>query len=107
MPIGVVGAKGFIGAYLTKYLLTNEVGPLRLFVRTIPPAWDAGGAEVICGDLLSRADCERFAADLKVIYYLAHTNSPINSDRDWPADALNNLLPLLNLLGAIQALKTK
>ena len=91
MPIGVVGAKGFIGAYLTKYLLANKVGPLRLFVRTTTPVWEASGAEITSGDLLSRADCERFAADLKVIYYLAHTNSPINSDRDWPADVLSNL----------------
>ena len=79
---------------------------MRLLVRTSLPC-DSGGLEVICGDLLSSKDCERFAADLKVIYYLAHTNSPVNSDRDWPGDALTNLVPLLNLLGAIRSLKTR
>jgi nucleoside-diphosphate-sugar epimerase len=31
----------------------------------------------------------------------------VNSDRDWPGDALTNLVPLLNLLGAIRSLKTR
>jgi UDP-glucose 4-epimerase len=41
---------------------------------------------------------------LKVIYYLAHVNTPVNSDLDLPNDALLNLVPLLNLLDAIQSL---
>jgi UDP-glucose 4-epimerase len=103
----VVGARGFIGAYLTKFLLAKRVGPLRLFVRTTPHDVALAGTDVFCGDLLSREDCERFADGVKVIYYLAHTSSPVDSDRDWPGDALNNLIPLLNLLEAIQAAKTK
>jgi UDP-glucose 4-epimerase len=107
MSAGVIGANGFIGAYLTKYLLARKAFPLRLFVRTMSSQWDNGDAEIFCGDLLSQVDCERFARDLDTIYYLAHTNSPVNSDRDWPSDALNNLVPLLNLLAAIRNLKTR
>ena len=59
-------------------------------------------AEVLTGDLLSRADCERFVAGLHVIYYLAHTNTPVNPDFDRPTDAAVNLLPLLSLLDAIR-----
>jgi UDP-glucose 4-epimerase len=65
------------------------------------------GAEVLNGDLLSQSDCERFAADLTVIYYLAHNNAPVDSDADLPSDALVNLVPLLNLLQVIQRLGTK
>jgi UDP-glucose 4-epimerase len=107
MSIGVVGANGFIGAYLAQYLLARKTSPMRLFVRTMVPAWETRSTDVVCGDLLSRVDCDRFAADLKVIYYLAHKNSPVNSDRNWPTDALQNLVPLLNLLESIRALKTK
>lgn len=107
MSIGVVGANGFIGAYLAQHLLARKAGRVRLLVRTVSPRWDNRGAEVVCGDLLSRVDCGRFAADLNVIYYLAHTNSPVNSDRDWPTDALQNLVPLLNLLESVRNLKTK
>jgi len=107
MLTGVVGAKGFIGAYLTKFLLARRVGSLRLLVRTRPHDAEVSGAEVVCGNLLSSEDCACFAEGLRVIYYLAHTNSPVNSDRDWPADGLNNLLPLLNLLEAIRSSKIR
>jgi UDP-glucose 4-epimerase len=59
------------------------------------------------GDLLSRPDCERFASGLDVIYYLAHANTPLNSDLDQPADAALNLLPFLNQLDAIRRLGNK
>jgi UDP-glucose 4-epimerase len=56
---------------------------------------------------MSHSDCERFASDLTLIYYLAHNNTPVDSDFDLPSDALVNLVPLLNLLHTIQRLKTK
>lgn len=59
------------------------------------------------GDLLSRTDCAHFAAGLGVIYYLAHTSTPVNSDMDLPTDAALNLLPFLNLLDAIRRLGSK
>lgn len=61
----------------------------------------------MCGDLLSPVDCERFVDGLEVIYYLAHCNTPINSDRDQANDAYLNLIPLLNLLQAVRAQKSK
>lgn len=107
MSIGITGARGFIGSYLTKLLLAEKSGDLRLFFRSLPGVEAVEGAEVVVGDLQSRVDCERFAADLHVIYHLAHTNTPVNSDYDQPNDALVNLVPLLNLLGAIKNLGTK
>lgn len=107
MRIGIAGATGFIGSYLSHRLLANPVGTVRLLTRKPPHLSTRDGAEMLHGDLLNPRDCEAFAADLDVIYYLAHTNSPVNSDRDQAADAVANQLPLLNLIGAIQRLGTK
>src|ERR1700726_2532387 len=104
--IGIVGARGFIGSYLSRYVAARTTGKLRLLTRNTEGFQGAITAEVMNGDLMFRSDCERFAADLELIYYLAHKNSPIDSDLDIPNDALLNLVPLLNLLQSIENLKT-
>jgi UDP-glucose 4-epimerase len=107
MAIGVTGSRGFIGSYLVRHLIGRKSGPLRVIVRTPSPGDNRGDTDVVGGDLRCLADCERFAAELRLIYYLAHTNSPVNSDRDQVNDTLVNLVPLLNLIQAIQNLGTK
>jgi nucleoside-diphosphate-sugar epimerase len=107
MAIGITGAKGFIGSYLSSNIVARRPGAVRLFARNTANYQSPAGAQVLQGDLLSRSDCERFAADLHLIYYLAHNNTPVNSDLDLPSDVLVNLVPLLNLLQAIQRLGTK
>jgi UDP-glucose 4-epimerase len=107
MDIGITGAKGFIGSYLASRILSRKHGGIRLLARNAGNYESPAGAEVLPGDLLSQSDCQRFAEDLPLIYYLAHNNTPVNSDFDLPSDALVNLVPLLNLLQAIQTLGTK
>ncbi len=101
MATGIVGATGFIGSYLCKHL---DPLPLRIFTRSPSKTPPVPGAEIVQGDLLSSADCKRFLSGLKTIYYLAHTNTPINSDKDQLADAAMNLTPFLTLLSAIREL---
>lgn len=107
MATGIAGSKGFIGSYLSRYIAARDSGALRLLVRNTADCQSPSNTEVLHGDLLSRSDCERFATDLKVIYYLAHNHTPVDSDLDLPNDALVNLVPMLNLLQAIQHLETK
>ena len=107
MITGIAGARGFIGSYFSKYVAERSLRPLRLLARSSVQHDDPLGAQVVHGDLLSRSDCERFVKGLQVIYYLAHNNSPINSDSDLPSDALTNLVPLLNLLQSIRCLGAK
>jgi UDP-glucose 4-epimerase len=107
MLAGLTGAKGFIGSYLLKYLQSEGKDNLRVLLRDVRPGEDYGKAEIVCGDLLSPFDCERFIDGLDVVYYLAHRNTPLTSDQDQPNDVLLNLIPLLNLLKAIQIRKTK
>ena len=107
MATGIAGSKGFIGSYLSRYIAARDPDRLRLLARNTADYHTPSNAEVIHGDLLNRSDCERFAAGLNVIYYLAHNNSPVDSDLDMPNDALVNLVPLLNLLQTIQHLGSK
>src|SRR5258708_4893887 len=107
MLIGVAGAAGFIGNYLSRYLAAIEPAGLRLLVRKAAASLDVFQAGVVCGDLLSAQDCERFASGLDVIYYLAHTNTPLDSDLDQANDTRSNLIPLLNLIRAIQCSGSK
>ena len=104
---GIVGSRGFIGSYLTGYLMAREFGSIRLLIRNTAEYESPERANVFSGDLLSRRDCEMFADGLGLIHYLAHVNAPVNSDLDLAKDASLNLVPLLNLLDAIQHLKTK
>jgi UDP-glucose 4-epimerase len=104
--IGLIGAGGFIGSYLLDRLQPLASGNLRLFWRN-PNIAPPEPAEVIYGDLASYSDCQRFAKDLDAIYYLAHHNTPVNSDLDQVNDTALNLIPLLTLLKAIENLKTR
>jgi UDP-glucose 4-epimerase len=104
--IGIIGAGGFIGSYLLERLQALRLGDLRLFWRN-PNLSPPEPAEVIYGDLASYADCEHFARDLDVIYYLAHHNTTVNSDLDQANDTTLNLIPLLTLLKAIENLRTR
>src|SRR5215469_16833321 len=107
MATGIAGAKGFIGSYLSRYIASRDPSTLRLLARNAADYRGPTNTESLHGDLLSLADCERFAAGLKLIYYLAHKNTPVDSDLDPPSDALVNLVPLLNLLHTIHRLETK
>ena len=102
MFVGIAGSRGFIGSYLANYILARNPGSLRLLVRNTADYESPEGAEILAGDLFSRRDCERFVDGLNTIFYLAHVNTPVNSDLDLPNDALLNLVPFLNLLDAIQ-----
>jgi|SRR5579872_1111548 len=107
MIIGFTGSNGFIGSYLVRAVMAKKMGNVRVLLRRAPAAHEGTGAETVHGDLLSPEDCDRFAKNLDVVIYLAHCNAPVNSDLDQPNDALLNIVPLLNLLQAIQALKTR
>jgi UDP-glucose 4-epimerase len=107
MKIGITGSRGFIGSYVSRRLLERPSGTVRLLVRNTLSDATIDGAEVVHGDLSSVTDCACFAADLDLIYYLAHTNSPINSDYDQATDAMMNQVPLLNLIQAVQRLGSR
>lgn len=107
MVIGFTGSGGFIGSYLLRAVAARPIGEVRVLLRNPTAGEERFGADVVHGDLASREDCERFAKGLNLIIYLAHRNVPVNSDLDQSNDALLNIVPLLNLLKAIQVFKTR
>lgn len=96
--IGITGFRGFIGRSISSHL-QRQGAHLRVLVRT-PLTGGQPGLDIQQGDLLSQADCERFLDGLDTVFYLAHTNTPISSDRDLSNDALANTIPLLNFIQA-------
>jgi UDP-glucose 4-epimerase len=107
MVIGFTGARGFIGSYLLRHIASKRAESVRVLLRNIRRGEDFGAAEIVCGDLLSPVACQDFVDGLDVIYYLAHVNTPVSSDHDRPNDAYLNMVPLLNLLEAVHARKSK
>jgi UDP-glucose 4-epimerase len=100
--VGVTGASGFMGSALLDHLLARDVNVVAL-TRTISGSirhdahitWKQG-------DLGSYHDCVAFVEGVDVIVHLAHTNTPLTSNRDLPSDAAMNVVPLLTLLQAIR-----
>lgn len=107
MTIGIAGSTGFIGSYLLNYFLRQGRCAIRTMVRSSTAVSNQGATEILQGDLLSPSDCERFVTGLETIYYLAHVNSPVNSDVDPAHDTALNLVPLLNLLQAVERIKSR
>lgn len=104
MNVGITGATGFIGSYLLDFLVRKSDLRLKALARTLPRDADSFGGRAVWmkGDLNSPADCVDFVRDLDVVIHLAHTNTPLTSNRDFAADAQANLAPSLNLLTAIK-----
>jgi UDP-glucose 4-epimerase len=102
--LGITGATGFVGSYLLDYLVRHSDLRMKALARTLSRDANSFGGRVtwMKGDLNSSADCGDFAGDLDAIIHLAHTNTPLTSNRDFAADAQANLVPSLNLLKAIK-----
>jgi len=92
-----------IGTQLIRHFAENST-PMRAIVRSLSPAHESSmrSVSITYGDLCSLHDCEAFLTGADTIFYLAHTNTPITSDLDWPSDAALNLNPLLTLIQAIR-----
>jgi UDP-glucose 4-epimerase len=100
MKICVIGADGLIGKSLIKCISVLPDIEVTAFDRNPAPV----GISVrwIQGDLQNPEDCIRLVYGQDVIFHLAHTNSPLTSDRDVEQDTLINLVPTLRLLKAIE-----
>lgn len=101
MTLGIAGASGFIGSFLLERF-SGSGRPVRALVRsaTLAASSRSPAVEIVQGDLLSERDCQAFLDGLDAVIYLAHRNSPVNSDLDVSSDAMSNLIPLLQFLKA-------
>jgi UDP-glucose 4-epimerase len=101
--VGLTGATGFLGGYLLRSLVSTGRCEIRALSRS--PANLAATPQGVVwqrGDLSSPVDCEMFTRDLDAVIHFAHANTPLSSQRDWPSDALLNLVPTLQLIEALR-----
>lgn len=102
--VGITGASGFIGGALLHWLTERTGYELVALTRTISPARPAAHPRVTWrqGDLTSPQDAMEFVQGLDCVVHLAHTNTPLTSNKDLPSDAAMNLVPTLSLIQALR-----
>ena len=105
--IGVTGASGFLGASLLRRLTADPEARVIALTRTLLQVEPAHNIEWRQSDLNSYEDCRAFVRDVDVIVHLAHTNTPLTSNRSLPSDASANTGPMLTLLQAVREAGTR
>jgi UDP-glucose 4-epimerase len=102
--IGITGASGFLGTSLLAHFAPRDDVHVVALTRTIGPVQVSheSNLEWRQVDLASARDCETFVADVDVVIHLAHTNTPLTSNRNMPSDAATNTTSTLTLLDAIR-----
>ena len=107
--IGVTGASGFLGASVLRRLTADPGARVIALTRTLSllEVEPAPNIEWRQSDLNSYEDCRAFVSDVDVIVHLAHTNTPLTSNRSLPSDASANAGPMLTLLQAIREAGTR
>jgi len=100
----VTGASGFLGSSLLGHLAIRQDIDVVALTRTIGPTQTRQDANLEWRqvDLASARDCETFVSDVDAIVHLAHTNTPLTSNKNFPSDAATNTAPTLTLLDAIR-----
>jgi UDP-glucose 4-epimerase len=108
LKIGITGANGFLGSYIVEHLQLHSPFEIKAFVRNIPKSGTTKEKKNIAwfvGNLQSFDDCKKFVEDIDILIHLAHINTPLNSNLDVINDSMQNLIPTLNLLESLRALK--
>jgi UDP-glucose 4-epimerase len=101
MNIGITGAAGYLGTYLTKYFSKSREHNIYGLTRDLDKV-NINNINWIIGDLSFEKTCKELIEKSDVIIHLAHTNSPINSNQDFYTDTIINLIPNLMFLEKIR-----
>lgn len=102
MMIGITGAGGFIGSFLTKYFLENTNFKLLINLRNSNPSFDLTNkrVKVIKGDISNSQVCQELSA-AKVIIHLGQSLKP-NSSINFKEIIKNDITPTFTLLEHIK-----
>ena len=105
MNVCITGAGGLIGQSLIERLSSFPDMVVTGFDRIPRP--EGMAIRWLQGDLQSSDDSHYAVDGQDIIYHLAHTNSPLTSDKDTAQDVYLNLVPMLNLLKSIEETRQK
>lgn len=107
--LGITGASGFLGSSLLRRFAERHDVHVIALTRTLGPSQAVSAANVEWRqvDLASARDCRSFVADVDAIVHLAHTNTPLTSNKSLASDAAANAIPTLTLLEAIRDARTR
>ena len=106
MKVAITGATGLIGRALLNTLSQEGAYKITALTRTFGAREEISEFPTvrwIKGDLRSDADCKLLVTNQDVVVHLAHTNSPLTSEKDIVSDATLNLIPTLTLLKVIES----
>jgi nucleoside-diphosphate-sugar epimerase len=105
-PILVTGSTGFLGTRVVAKLLEQGFRNIRCFARAssdvrrleeLVTRHDGSRLEVVRGNLLSAADCDKAARDVRMVYHLAAGTG----EKSFPDAFMNSVVTTRNLLDAL------
>lgn len=103
MTIGITGANGFLGLYLSDFLTNAGYGVLAMDLSANHmPYHVEKGRQIHVGNLQSRKDCDALVDKTDLIIHLAHSSTPLSTCNNAAQDLIENLTPSLNLIESIK-----
>jgi len=104
-PILVTGSTGFLGSRVVSRLLARGFRNIRCFARPasrvdhleeLRSRYTGSHVEIVRGNLLSAADCDKAVRDVVIVYHLAAGTS----EKSFPDAFMNSVVTTRNLLDA-------
>ena len=104
-PILVTGSTGFLGSRVVSRLLALGFRNIRCFARSasrvahlqeLKSRYDGNRLEIVRGNLLATADCDKAIRDVAVVYHLAAGTG----EKSFPDAFMNSVVTTRNLLDA-------
>jgi len=103
MTIGITGANGFLGLYLSDFLTNAGHDVLAMDLSATHMQYHVGkGRRIHVGNLQSRKECDTLVEKTDLIIHLAHSSTPLSTCTNVAQDLIENLTPSLNLIESIK-----
>lgn len=108
MIVGITGANGFLGRYLTQYLTAAGYEVLASVRSEVAKEYfKSKNVNVHVGDLQIRKNCDEFTEQVDCLIHLAHSSFPLSGKDNTVEEIVKNISPSLHLLESIRQSRKK